>query len=105
MLEKLKQDIEIAKSRQFYILKCVSDEIVLKNKSKKDIIEQISKFSEIILVQDSYNYLINMPMHSVSKDTVEELIQKVKELEAKYQELLNTSCEQLWINDIKDLKF
>jgi hypothetical protein len=44
-------------------------------------------------------------MHSVSKDTVEELIQKVKELEAKYQELFNTSCEQLWLNDIKDLKF
>lgn len=105
MLDKLNQDIAIAKSRQFYILKCINDEIILKNKSKKDIIEQISKFDEIILVQDSYNYLINMPMHSVSKDTVEELIQKVKELEAKYQELLNTSCEQLWLNDIKDLKF
>ena len=105
VLNKLSQDIAVARSRQFYILKCISDEIILKNKSKKDIIEQISKFSEIILVQDSYNYLINMPMHSVSKDTVEELIQKVKELEAKYQELLNTSCEQLWLNDIKDLKF
>lgn len=105
MLDKMKQDIAIAKSRQFYILKCISDEIVLKNKSKKDIIEQISKFDELILVQDSYNYLINMPMHSVSKDTVEELIQKVKELESKYQELFDTSCEQLWINDIKDLKF
>lgn len=105
MLDKLKQDIDIAKSRQFYILKCISDEIILKNKSKKDIIEQISKFDELILVQDSYNYLINMPMHSVSKDTVEELIQKVKDLESKYQELFNTSCEQMWINDIKDLKF
>ena len=105
MLDKLKQDIAIAKSRQLYILKCVNDEIILKNKSKQNIIEQISNFPDIILVQDSYNYLINMPMHSVSKDTVEELIQKVKELEAKYNELFNTSCEQLWINDIKDLNF
>jgi DNA topoisomerase-2 len=103
-LNKLSQDIAVARSRQFYILKCINDEIILKNKSKKDIIEQIAKFNEIILVQDSYNYLINMPMHSVSKDTVEELIQKVKELETKYEELLNTSCEQLWLNDIKDLK-
>lgn len=105
LLDKLKFDIEVAKSRQFYILKVINDEIILKNTSKADIINQIAKYSEIMKVQDSYNYLINMPMHSVSKDTVQELIEKVKELELKYQELLNTSCEQLWLNDIKDLKF
>lgn len=105
ILDKLKSDIDIAKSKQFYILKCVNDEIILKNNSKSNINEQISKFKEIIKVQDSYNYLINMPMHSVSKDTVNELIQKVKELEDKYIEIQNTTPEQMWINDIKDLKF
>ena len=70
----------------------------------QEINDQISKCKEILKVQDSYNYLINMPMHSVSKDTVEELIQKVKELETKFEELTNTSIEQMWLNDIKDLK-
>ena len=105
ILNKLKYDISIAKSKQFYIIKCISDEIILKNKLKKEINDQISKCKEILKVQDSYNYLINMPMHSVSKDTVEELIQKVKELEIKFEELTNTSIEQMWLNDIKDLKF
>ncbi len=105
MLDKLLQDINIAKSRQFYIIKVIEDKILLKNKSKANIIEQISIFNEIIKFQDSYNYLINMPMHSVSTDTVDELIKKVQELETNYNELLNTSLEQLWLNDIKDLKF
>ncbi len=105
MLDKLSQDINIAKSRQFYIIKVIEDKIHLKNKSKANIVEQISRFDEIIKYQDSYNYLINMPMHSVSTDTVDELIKKVQELETKYTELLNTSLEQLWLNDIKDLKF
>lgn len=105
ILEKLKIDIDIAKSKQVYILKCINDEIILKNNSKADIICQISKFDNIIKVQESYNYLINMPMHSVSKDTVEEFIQKVKELEEKYIEISNITPEQMWINDIKDLKF
>ena len=105
ILYKLKKDIEIAESRQFYILKVIEDEIILKNNSKVKIIEQISKFKEIVKVEDSYNYLINMPMHSVSKDTVDELIKKVKELKDKFKEIEKTSVEQMWLNDIKDLKF
>ena len=45
-----------------------------------------------------------MPMHSVSKDTIDELIKKVKELEDKFKEVINTSIEQMWIDDIKELK-
>lgn len=105
ILYKLKKDIEIAESRQFYILKVIQDEIILKNNSKVQIIDQISKFKEIIKVDDSHNYLINMPMHSVSKDTVDELVKKVKELKDKFKEIETTSVEQMWLNDIKDLKF
>ena len=105
ILYKLKKDIEIAESRQFYILKVIEDEIILKNNSKVKIIEQISKFKEIVKVEDSYNYLINMPMHSVSKDTVDELVKRVKELKDKFKEIEKTSVEQMWLNDIKDLKF
>lgn len=104
ILSKLKNDIEIAKSKQFYVLKVIEDKIILKNKSKSDITEQISKYKEIITVDNNYNYLINMPMHSVSKDTIDELIKKVKELEDKFKEVINTSIEQMWIDDIKELK-
>jgi len=72
---------------------------------KDDIVKDISKEKDIIKVNDTYIYLINMPMHSVSKETLKELEDKVKELELRLKEVEIQTLEGMWEKDLENIKF
>ena len=105
IISKIKSDSDIAKSKFKYITLVINDKIILKNRKKDDIIKDISKEKDIIQVNESYNYLINMPMHSVSKETLKELEDKVKELELKLKEIESETLEEMWLKDLENIKF
>lgn len=102
IIKKLNEDISFAESRYNYIIKVIDEKIVLKNKTKKQINTQISKFDDIIMKEDSYNYLINMPMHSVSTDTLRELKNKIREFKSELAKTKKITLENMWLNDLKD---
>ena len=52
----------------------------------------------------SYNYLIKMPMDSVSKENVEKLMKEHDEKEAHLNEVKSNSVEQMWLKELGDLK-
>ena len=51
-----------------------------------------------------YNYLIKMPMDSVSKENVEKLMKEHGEKEEQLNEVKTTNIEQMWLKELGDLK-
>jgi DNA topoisomerase-2 len=53
--------------------------------------------------EDSYNYLIKMPMDSVSKENVDKLLKEEKDLKKYLDELKSTTLEKMWLNELTEL--
>ena len=54
-------------SKYLFIKGVIEKEIIISNKPDEDIIKQLEKIEKISKINDSYDYLLNMPMRSISK--------------------------------------
>ena len=85
-----------------YILGVLHDKIDLRK--KKDVeINQMLKDFELVEIDDSYHYLIKMPMDSVSNENVAKLLKEEKDIKLYYDELQKTTTSQMWIRELEML--
>jgi len=86
-----------------FISGVLKNTIIINNKTRKNIETQIIKM-KIDKYNDSYDYLLNLPLINLSKEKLEELqtskIEKTRELE----KIKSTSIEKMWIEDLIVLK-
>jgi hypothetical protein len=55
-------------------------------------------------VDDSFNYLTNMPIHSFSPETLEELKDTIQKKKLQLKEAQEKTIEQMWLDELKLLK-
>ena len=86
-----------------YIKCLLNDEIDLRKKKNTVIVEMLEnmKFNK---VDDNYNYLIKMPMDSVSEENVEKIMKEKDELSEYLKELQNTTVENIWLKELTKLE-
>lgn len=104
MLETLKNKIAELVSRYTFVSGIVKKTIVVANKKKDDIIKQIDPIEKIIKIDGSYEYLLRM---QISKLTVEELAalkQQILDTKQEYLTIKGTTINDMWINDLSELK-
>jgi len=104
IISKLSYDISVLKSRYYFIKSIIAGTIVVNNKSKDAIIKQIEKNNKIIKIEDNYDYLLRMPIYSLSKEKLDEINKTIKLNESKLREIKSTTIEQLWLEDLSNLK-
>lgn len=103
LLNKLNNDLKIICSKYIFIKGVVDETINIKNKLKDDIIKQIENINKIIKIDNTYDYLLKMPLYSLTKEKLIELIEKIKQIKNNI-DLLNQQTEyNLWQNDLKNL--
>ena len=91
-------------SKYLFIRGVIDKSIVISNKSDEDIIKQLEKVDKIIKVNNSYDFLLNMPMKSITKVQYEKLKENIKKMKEELLALKAESPEQMWQNDLNDLK-
>jgi DNA topoisomerase-2 len=85
-----------------FIKAVVDGDLVINNRKKLDIIEDLIEM-EFDMINDSYDYLLTIPMYYTSKEKYDEYksLAKMKKIEIKtYSEL---EPEDIWIKDLEDL--
>lgn len=102
-ITKWTQDIIVLKSKMNFIKNFNEGKLSISGKTKDEIIAQLDNFSEISKVDDSYQYLLNMPLYSLTKERMESLAEDIEELSKKIKLTEETSIQQLWLNDLKEL--
>lgn len=93
--------IDMLTSRSMFVQAIVEDRINIKQAKAaliKDLSDMMFKTRD-----DSFSYMLNMPVHSLTATTITELLAEIDGLRDGYTELNNTSPKQLWVRDLKQL--
>lgn len=103
LLKKYMEDIQLDVSRYVWCKGVIDETIHIKNKKKDDIVKQLEKTDKIVQKDGSYNYLLNMPMSSITKEKMVELTEKIKALKELIKETQKQSIEEMWLADLDEI--
>ena len=91
-------------SKYIFIKGVIDKSIIISNRSDEDIIKQLEKNEKITKVNDSYDFLLNMPMRSITKSQYEKLKETIKKMKEELLALKAESPEEMWQKDLNELK-
>ena len=104
LLSTLKGDLQKLASKYLFIKGIIDGTIIVNKKKKKEIVKQIENEPKIIKIDNSYDYLLSMAIYSLSAERLEELKKQIEEAKAEYNKINETTIEQMWTNDLNELK-
>lgn len=104
-LGELKDDISIEESRFAFITAIIQDELIINKRKKSDIENDLENIRGVIKQNNSYDYLLNMSIHSLTSERLQRLSKIIKDKTNEYEVLLKTDISDIWIDEISSLKF
>jgi DNA topoisomerase-2 len=99
VLKLLKKDLSFLKNKSKFIKDVMSRKLTVMFEDEDVVIENLVKFG-YDKCDDSYEYLLKMPIRTFTKDKVTHLLQSISVLEKKIIEVDKTSEKQMWLNDL-----
>jgi DNA topoisomerase-2 len=99
-LDKIESEIVLDYSKYTFIKKIVDEELKINKRKKDSIIGDLNKIVDIIKRDESYDYLLNMPIHSLTKERMDKLLQEIKDKKSELDTLKKTKPQDLWINEM-----
>ena len=106
-MDALKKELVVISNKARFINDNLCGNIDLRRKKKQEIQEILINRKYVPISSHdgtNFNYLIKMPMDSVSEEAVEKLMKEKRERENELALLEQTSIEQIWLNELKELK-
>ena len=82
-----------------YIKCLLEDKLDLRKKKNEEIIELMTNMN-FDKIDDNYNYLIKMPMDSVSEENVEKILKEQEDLSRFLEELKSKTVESIWLDEL-----
>ena len=103
LLDKLQNEIDTLSIKIRFIEEFINHKIIINNKSKANIIEQLEK-GKYPKENDSYDYLLKMPIYNLTKDKIDEFNTNLNGKESEYKKLNSKNNKQLWLDDLNILE-
>lgn len=104
MINKYQNDLIMMLSKYLFIKGVVEETIIIHKKPYAEIEKQLMNISNIVKYEDSYEYLLRMPINSLTEEKFVALKKKIDEMNAELKKLKNTSPKELWLNDINQIE-
>lgn len=101
LLEKIRSDIQFDASKYIFIKMIVDEKLTINKRKKDDIVKDLDKVPKILEKEGSYDYLLSMPIGSLTKERMERLMSDIKDKKARLDHLKTLTIEQMWIEDLK----
>tara|TARA_R110002074_G_scaffold35018_3_gene95831 strand:- start:2098 stop:5442 length:3345 start_codon:yes stop_codon:yes gene_type:complete len=108
-LNKLNNDKQILMAKQKFIQYVINDKIVIYKNKLTNIIESLKKYEFPYIItnkieenytSESYNYLTSIPIHHFTEEKIDELNNKIKDINSTYDKLNNQTVKDTWINEL-----
>ena len=103
ILNDIKLKILIAENRLKFIQDILNKKIIIERKKKREIEKQLEK-NDYFKKDDKYDYLLNMPLYSLTHEKIQELKKLIRNLKTEHKEIEKTPVQQFWINDLNELE-
>jgi DNA topoisomerase-2 len=87
-------------NKVLYIQQVLNDTIDLRRKNTSQI-DDLLIANKLGKIDGSYDYLIKMPMNSVSQENIDKLLKEKGSNELELQELQNTTVQNMWLKELE----
>lgn len=98
-LEQLKDEYQLISNKILFLEHVMNDEIILFKKTDAQIAEQCSAHN-IDAMDGSYDYLLNLPLKTFTKEKLQQFKEKQTGLKTHINTLKKSSTKQLWKRDL-----
>lgn len=102
ILDKKKKELNILSNKGKFIKLILENKIIINNKLKIDIINQIES-NNIDKIDESYDYLLRMPIYSLTKELFEKLKQDFKIKKEEITEIEKQDPKQMYLDDLNEI--
>lgn len=102
MLARLEQERKVLLNKMKFINAILKDQIQIKN-VKRDQIEAQMETLGLERIEESYNYLLNMSLVSLTTERLVELKDAYDKKKEELQTITQTTINQMWLADLKTL--
>jgi DNA topoisomerase-2 len=103
MIDDLHKQLLRLSNKAKFIKMCLDGDIDLRRKTNDEIDELMEEF-EFALIDDSYDYLIKIPMNSVSAENVKRILKEEEDKRNELNALISKTLQQIWITELDDFK-
>lgn len=103
MISRLEKEAMILSNKARFIKDIIDGKLKVNNVPKKTIVLYLQK-ANYDEVDGSYNYLLNMPIYSLTKERFDELIKQVEEKKAELEIIKKTESKDMYLTDLETLK-
>jgi DNA topoisomerase-2 len=104
IIVKLDKELKTLTSKARFIQYNLDSTIDLRKKSKEEIATILTNFKFDLGENGDFNYLIKMPMDSVSKENVEKLMKEHEQKKTELQTIKAQTLEEMWLTELEELK-
>jgi len=101
--KKLKEELVILEAKKRFIQEYIDQELDINRKSK-DIIVDLLKKKKYPLHQDTYDYLLTLPVYSFTLERINKLSEECKKKKDELRFIQSKSNSDLWCIDLKELQ-
>ena len=102
-LDVLIFELKILSNKARFIQEVLDDEIDIRKK-KLEVINNLLLDKNYDKIESNYDYLIKLPMDSVTEENVTKLLKNKKSKEEQVNILSKKSAEDIWLEDLTILK-
>ncbi|KAI5181369.1 DNA topoisomerase II [Nematocida sp. AWRm80] len=101
LLQKIYKDLLILQNKVKFIKEVISDTLVIVKRKSTEIYSELES-KGYQKKEESYEYLLTMPISSLTVEREERLSNEAEQKKAQYDTLKSQSIEALWIKDLQD---
>lgn len=103
LIKKLKQELEILEAKKRFIESYINNELDINRKSKDFIIDLLKK-KKYPEYEESYDYLLMLPVYSFTLERIDKLEKQCIEKKSELKYIQSKSNADLWIEDLNNLQ-
>jgi DNA topoisomerase-2 len=101
IIDDLNRQLIRLSNKARFIRMCLDGTIDLRRKTN-DQIDELMEGYEFAEIDDCYDYLVKIPMNSVSVENAEKILKEETEKRRELEILIGTSVQQMWLNDLAE---
>ena len=99
ILKDLKLQLKTLENKARFLKEVMNDELVIFKRNEEDISTEMQT-KGYDKEEDTYDYLLRLPVRSFTKQKIENLENDIKNTKTEIKTIQNTTEKQMWINDL-----
>lgn len=103
LLDRMQRELKVLSNRGRFIKAILDGKLKVNNVPKADIVSQIETLG-LDKIDDSYDYLLRMPIYSLTKEMYDKLKEDFKLKKEEISKLEATDPKDMYLSDLSELK-